>query len=96
MIHRHDDGRGNEHPPITIEGENHKRAEDMKMRFDPAAGQSDQQSRHQRLRDGDHVARGKRTGPDASHPNGKNANGAAQKDGRPNMNVDLTRLPGPC
>src|ERR1700674_205833 len=95
MIHRHHDRGRNQHAPIAVEGENNERSEDMKMRFDAAARQGDQQSGHQRLRDRDDVARDKRAGPHPSHPDREKADRAAQEDGGPDVKVDLAGRPGP-
>ena len=39
-----DDNRGrNEHAPVAIEGENDERTENVKVRFDSAAGHADEQ-----------------------------------------------------
>src|SRR5437867_9294583 len=65
------------------------------MRFDSSAGQTDQQGRHQHLRYRHDVPRDRSARPGARHPNWKNRDGAAAKNGRPNMHMNLTGYAAP-
>ena len=83
VIQRHDDGGRNQHAPVAIEGEERQRAEDVKMRFDAAAGQVDQQRAHQHLRDGDRVARRRQARPEHAEQRGEQADDAAERRSPP-------------
>ena len=57
MIGRDDEGGGNQHVPILVKRQKGQRAEDMKVGFDSAARQVDEERGPQHLRDGNDMAR---------------------------------------
>jgi len=47
---------GDQYAPVSIERQKRQRSENMKVRFDPAATQVDEQGGSQHLTDGDHMS----------------------------------------
>ena len=87
VIERDDDGGRNEDTPVAVDREEGKRAEDVEMRFDAAAGQVNQQRAHQHLRDGNRVARRGLTRTEHAEHRREQTDRAAQKHRSPDVHV---------
>jgi hypothetical protein len=91
-----DDGGGrDEHPPVAVEREERERAEDVEVGLDAAAREMYEQRRHQHLPGGYRVARRGRAGVAQRERDRQQVDRAAEKDRRPDVEVNLTRLPDP-
>src|SRR4051812_6675336 len=97
MIEAYQDRRRHEHTPIPVKRENDQRTKDMKMGLDAAAGQGNQQRRHEHLGDRNNVAGGSSSRPGSRHPDWEKTDGAPDEYCRPNVDMNLTRaaFPGP-
>ena len=93
----HDDHRGSrdEHAPVAVKRQEGQGAEDVKMGFDAAAGQVDQQRPHEHLGDGDELPRRQTPRPEKRQPDRQADNDAAEEQGRPDVGVNLADVPGP-
>src|SRR5688572_31455310 len=63
----------------------------MEMSLDSPAGQPNEQSRHEHLGHGHHMAGHDGPWPYSCHPHREETDRAPQEDGGPNMNMDLAR-----
>ena len=95
MVDGHDRRRGNQHPPVAIERQHRQRTEHVKMRFDAAAGEVNQERAHQHLGDGNRVS-GERGARSEQRKGGrKQTDEAAEDQRRPDVDVDLAVGAGP-
>lgn len=87
---------GDEDTPVAIEGQKRERTEDMEMRFDPAAGEMDEQRRRQHLAHGDDLARERRATARPRQRHRETGDHAAEQDGGPDVEMHRAApaLPG--
>ncbi len=87
VIEGNDDRGGNEHAPVAVERQKRERAKHVKVRFNAAAGQVNQERAHQHLGDRDHVARRGDAGPQQTEQRGKQADESAKQHRRPDVQM---------
>ena len=95
VIDGHDHGGRDQHPPVAIERQEHERGEHVEVRLDAAAGEMNQQARHQHLRRRDHEPRMRAAGLRQGQPHRQQRDEAAEIDGHRDVQVRLTRRPRP-
>ena len=84
-----DHGGGDENAPIAIERQKRQGAEYVKMRFDPAARQMDQDSRSEHLGNGNRVTRDCLAWPIDRERNWKAVDDSRQEDRCPQMGMHV-------
>src|SRR5207237_7263878 len=84
---------GHEDLPVAIEGEEGERAEDVEVGLDPAAGEMDQQGRHEHLPRRDGVPCERPSGPAYGEDGRKRRDRTAEEYGGPDVKVG--EAPGP-
>ena len=87
VIERDDDRGGQQHAPVAVKREKCQRPEDVKVRFEAAAGQVNQERAHEHLRHGDRVARRCFARAQQAEQRREETNPAAEKDGGPDVDV---------
>src|SRR5882672_8819956 len=92
MINGHDHGGCGKHSPVAIAGQKRKGAEDMEMRFDPSAGQMNQQTGKADLADGHRLASHRLAWQPPDQDHGKETACSAQQDG--SIDVRMRRTDG--
>src|SRR6185437_2541916 len=95
MVGGDDDGCRDKDLPFAIEGKESERSKDVEMRFDSPAGQVNQQSRPEDLRDGDDVSRNRTTRHHQGQKNRQAADRPAEKNGSPDMRMNVAFGAGP-
>src|ERR1051325_7444219 len=95
MVEPDDKCRRNEDSPIAVERKNHERTENVKVRFDSAAGDADEQCRHQHLRNCNDVTCDCCAWPGTCQPDWKNANRATYENCRPDVGMNRFALAAP-
>ena len=90
VVGGHDDGGRDEHPPVPVEGKEGQRAEDVEMRLQTPPREVYEERRHQHLRGRDDVAGRVLARPQYGQHDGEEAQGAAEEDRDPDVDVSLT------
>lgn len=89
MVRGHHNGRRNQHLPVAINRQECQRTEHMKMRFEAAAGQVNQEGRGEHLAHGNGMPRDRLAGLFPDQPDGKAGDGPADEYRGPDVDVDL-------
>jgi hypothetical protein len=95
MVDDDGEGVGDEDAPVAIEGEQGERAENVKVRFDAAAGEVDEERRSEGLTERDRVSRDRCTGIEDSEQEGEKGNKTAEEDAGDDVRMCRADLPFP-
>ncbi len=88
-------GSRDHHAPVPVERQKGQRAEDVKMHFDAAAAQVDQQRPHEHLGNRDDLSGRPPARSEQCQPDRQADNQAPQEQRHPDVQVGLAVLPGP-